>query len=279
MEDDLRHSVSQLIQTLQTWLGATTVQLVVIAVVLALTLLVQRFVVRAIRKAFQDTSLGTTSMVINAVRACIWFASMAFVADVVFDVELAGVFTALGVGSLVLSLGLQDMIKNAAAGATIISERRLKVGDQIVMGEHRGEVVDVTWRVTLIRDIDGDLRSIPNSLFNTSVVVLRADDIAYRHEMTVQVRPDLDLDEVAETFERVLRETLEEHSFKAEGLDPVVRFLGATAYGIDTSVRLFIDDIEHRTPAFDAAMRALAKTGYLSDCNNPALPEGDSASA
>ena len=68
---------------------------------------------------------------------------------------------------------------------------------------------------TVIRDIDGDPRVIPNALVNTQVVTRRDGALAARHEVSVEVRPALDLDVVGPELERVAAEALAKAGFQA----------------------------------------------------------------
>lgn len=243
------------------------VAMILVAVIVAL--IVQKLAEKLIHSSITGTTVGELSIFVNIVRAIIWGLAIAVVGETVFNIKLDSVFAALGIGSLVLSLGLQDLIKNVVSGIGIITFKIFGVGDQIVVGEHRGEVMDITWRQTVIRDIDGDPHVIPNSLVNTQIVTRRDGELALRHETTVEVRPGLDLEVVGAELERVALEALTKAGIR-KGTEPApkVRFLSATAYGVQASVRIFVDDIELRTPAFDCVMRAFSQTGYLSDCTN-----------
>lgn len=249
-------------------MGYALYSVVVIAIVVSVAFAVQKLLVKMVRKGLNSTNVGEVTLFTNAAKWVVWFIAASIIGDLVFGVELGGIFTALGVGSLFVSLGLQDLIKNVVSGVQIISDGLFRVGDQIEIGGHRGEVMDVSWRQTVMRDNDGNAHAIPNSLFNTQIAMRRVDSMTYRYELEVEVRPGLDLDKVGEEFERFAKEALMAEGIMQEGLPPQVRFMGSTAYGTKASVRLFIDDIEHRTKGMDLAMRAISRTGYLSDCTN-----------
>ncbi|MFN2387275.1 MAG: mechanosensitive ion channel family protein [Thermoanaerobaculia bacterium] len=67
---------------------------------------------------------------------------------------------ALGVG---LGFGLQDLVKNFAAGLVLLIDRSVKVGDRIVVGDAVGEVVEIRARATIVRTNDDVHLIVPNA--------------------------------------------------------------------------------------------------------------------
>lgn len=256
------------LERMRSALGLTMSSLILVAVAVGVALLMRRVALRTIRNTVGSTRAGSVTLFETAAKVGIWLLLAAFIAEFVFNVEVGSLFAALGVGSLFLSLGLQDLIRNVVSGMEIVTNGLIKPGDQIEVGAYRGEVLDISWRQTVIRDHDGDPIAIPNSMFNTQTVLRRDGHMAARHEMSVEVRPGIDLDEARVELEAIARDALLGAGVKHPDLDPRVRFLGATAYGAQASVRLYVDDIEHRTAAFDAAMRAFSRSGYLSNAAN-----------
>ena len=57
-----------------------------------------------------------------------------FLGENVFSIQMSGMVQALGVTTLVVSLGLQDLIKSVVAGMLIVASDIVSVGDQVIMG-------------------------------------------------------------------------------------------------------------------------------------------------
>ena len=87
----------------------------------------------------------------------------------------------------------------------------------------------------------------------------------------------------AEKFRRDLADTVSElycerhYKLFREALDDCgwrssehteVRFIGSTANGVRTSIRIFLKDIEYTTRSMDVVMRAIGQRGYLADWTN-----------
>jgi small-conductance mechanosensitive channel len=108
----------------------------------------------------------------------------------VWGVDLSAALTALGVTSLVVSFALQDTLSGLASGVLLLSDRPFKPGDWITSdgGQTEGEVVDINWRTTRIRDRNGDMVVVPNStLAGANVVNYSAPHPLHRVVVSLQV--------------------------------------------------------------------------------------------
>ena len=85
------------------------------------------------------------------------------VLSTVWGADLGGFLTALGVGSLVLGLALQDSLGNIFSGVALLFEQPIALGDWIEIGENQGEVVEVNWRAVHLLTEQQILLIVPNS--------------------------------------------------------------------------------------------------------------------
>lgn len=87
----------------------------------------------------------------------------AIVFSTVWGADLGGLLTALGVGSLVIGLALQDSLGNIFSGVTLLFERPLAIGDWVEINNTVGKVVEMTWRSVHLQTGLQDLIIVPNS--------------------------------------------------------------------------------------------------------------------
>lgn len=83
-------------------------------------------------------------------------------------IAIAPLLTTLGLGGLAVALALNDTLSNLFAGVQIVAARQLRIGDYVKFDFAEGEVVDVHWHNTTIRDTENNLIIVPNSKINTS---------------------------------------------------------------------------------------------------------------
>jgi CRP-like cAMP-binding protein len=87
-----------------------------------------------------------------------------YVASTVWNVDLGKVAQALGVGSLVIALALQDTLSNLVSGFLLIFEAPFKVGDYLRIGDVEGEVIELNWRAVRVMTGNKDVVIIPNGV-------------------------------------------------------------------------------------------------------------------
>jgi small-conductance mechanosensitive channel len=81
----------------------------------------------------------------------------------IWGANVGGLFTALGVSSIVLGLALQNSVGQIISGLLVLFEQPFQLGDWIQTPTAKGRVVEVNWRATHI-DTGGGLQIIPNSV-------------------------------------------------------------------------------------------------------------------
>ncbi len=175
--------------TLSDFLG----RVVYLAIVVVIALVVQRFLVRALHKVLDNSEIPSASIFINIVRALLWLLALLSVLKPVFGVDPTGFMAALGVSSIVISFGLQATISNIVAGLGLMIGKVVQPGDQVSVGTFSGEVVDVTWRHTVVRGRDGSEQVIPNSVLNTTALTRRTDLYAQDCAVPLAIKKGSDL--------------------------------------------------------------------------------------
>ena len=82
--------------------------------------------------------------------------------------SITPILTALGVGGLAVALALNDTLSNLFAGLQIVAARQIRVGDYVKFDFAEGEVVDIDWHNTTIRDAQNNQIVVPNAKVNTN---------------------------------------------------------------------------------------------------------------
>jgi len=124
---------------------------------------------------------------IDLVRAIIVLILAAVMLSTVWNLNLGRLLAALGIGSIVLGLALQDPLGNLFSGLVLLFERPLKVGDWIQLGENNGQVVETNWRAVHLLTRSKDLIIIPNSaLAKSSFINFSRPSALHRETIALQ---------------------------------------------------------------------------------------------
>ncbi|OGK15362.1 hypothetical protein A2774_03465 [Candidatus Roizmanbacteria bacterium RIFCSPHIGHO2_01_FULL_39_12c] len=91
-----------------------------------------------------------------------------------WGVDIGPILTGAGILGLAFSFGAQTLVKDVISGFFIIVENQFNIGDKIRIGKIEGEVYQMTLRMTVLKDKDGNFVYIPNSQI-TTVIKLRTN--------------------------------------------------------------------------------------------------------
>jgi len=89
--------------------------------------------------------------------------SSAFVFSSIWGLDLGHLLTALGVGSFVIGLALQEPLGNLFNGIALLIAKPFEKGDWVEIGDETGKIVDINWRSAKIVNRSNELIIIPNN--------------------------------------------------------------------------------------------------------------------
>ena len=133
-------------------------------------------------QAFTSSAVLTKSMTMwleRAARIIIWIIGLGIILDI-FGIQIGPLVAGLGLFSVAVALGAQDLFKNLISGLLIIGENRFQPGDRIeVPGSLHGMVEDIGFRSTLVRMFDTAPMLVPNKDLS-DVKVINHGNMEYR---------------------------------------------------------------------------------------------------
>lgn len=195
--------------------------LVAIAIILIASKLILNILRRLINKlldgkAVQKSSLNQnkvntiSSAIYSVVRVVIIFIAITLILDV-FGINTSTLIATAGVGGVALALGTQTVIEDFIKGILIIVDDKIRVGEWIKVAGIEGEVEDIAFRVTKVRDFNGSLHIIPNSQITSVQNFNRGEMIA---DTTFSVSYDTPLDEIKDMVADISKKLLDKEENK-----------------------------------------------------------------
>lgn len=157
-------------------------------------------------------------------------------------VEWTGLLTLLSAFTVAIGLSLQDVIKNFFSGILMLLERPFSVGDRVKVRDYEGEIQGIDVRTTLIRNTDGALVYVPNSIMFGEILTNRSHFRTRRLDVTVS-DPTRSIDDI----QRIVRTSLGELSAVRKPL-PDPRIISVSPEGVSLAYSILIqasDDAEH----------------------------------
>ncbi len=214
--------------------------LTIVAVVWLLILLngeVERYISRRFPRSSSAAATSLLRVGRRVVDVVIVFTGV-FVMLRRFGVDPTPILAGLGVGGIAVALAAQKTLENLIAGASLIFDQAVRVGDFLKVGDVQGTVDHIGLRSTRIRTLDRTVVSIPNSqIANASLETFSARDKFWFHPV-VGLRYETTPKQLRAVVDGI-RRLLEDHpSVAPESVR--VRFIRLGSFSLDVDVFAYL---------------------------------------
>ena len=116
-------------------------------------------------------NVKTNKIIADLLKLIILIISSLYFLRAVFEVNLATILTPSAILTAVIGLSMQDTIGNLISGLIIQLEKPFEIGDWIEVGGLKGEVIEINWRYTRIKNIEDIYIIVPNNTIAKEKVI------------------------------------------------------------------------------------------------------------
>lgn len=180
---------------------------------------------------------------LDVIRFVIIAVGVGLILAYIWGAKIGGLFTALGIGSIVVGLTLQNSVGQIISGLLMLFEQPFRIGDWIETPGGKGRVIEVNWRAVHV-DTGTGIEITPNSvLAGQSFVNLSRPTgkhlITVKTVFAVEDRPD----QVCAMLARIASRLPQ----CAPNRRPAADHIGALQYSVDIPLRTANDDWAAKT--------------------------------
>lgn len=161
-----------------------------------------------------DTLGSVIQNLLNVLVFCV--ASISILGQL--GVEIGPILAAVGVVGLAVGFGAQSLVKDMINGFFILMEDQIRVGDVVQVAGKGGLVEKVNLKMTILRDLDGNVHFIPNGEIN---VVTNMTKGYSRYVFDIGVAYRENVDEVIEIIKSVDEGLRQDPDFSHDILEPM----------------------------------------------------------
>jgi len=213
------------------------------AAVLIVALWISSAIESRLLRSATGSSLSVRKALSNATRALLLFLGLIFALSAV-GIDLTALSVLGGAVGVGIGLGLQKLAANYVSGFVILTERSMRIGDNVRVDNFEGRITNINARYTVVRSSAGRESIVPNEMMITQRVEnLSLADPRVWLSTVVSVAYDSDVDlvirlltESALASSRVLRDPAPSAALSAFGAD-----------GLEFTVGFWIADPENGT--------------------------------
>ena len=178
-------------------------QIAVALVVLILTFAIGKLAHLVLRKSLHRTKLRQSlkDLFSLLLTILVWVLGIMVAAVIVFpNLTPASIIAGLGIGSVAIGFAFKDIFENFLAGIIILFQRDMRIGDHIECEDIEGKVAHIAVRESHIRQTDGQLVIVPNSILFKNPVTIRTDRDIRRVTVICGVAYDVNVDDAREVI-------------------------------------------------------------------------------
>ena len=209
-----------------------------------------------------------TTWMSRVVGVLIWVIGITMMLDV-WGIEIGPIIAGLGLFSVAVALGAQDMFKNIIAGIFILSEKRFQPGDRIRIGDGlHGIVESIGFRSTQVRLLDTSPVFVPNTDLSDSQLINHQDMNFRRIFWTVNLVYSTKVDQLESICMYIENYINESKNFvQNPGQENFVRVTELGSSSIDLTILCYMDVIDYtqfsqvKQELIFAIMKAVEKYG------------------
>ncbi len=133
-------------------------------------------------------------------------------------IDIGPILAAAGIVGLAVGFGSQQLVQDVISGFFILLEDQIRVGDVVTLGDKGGIVEKVNLRMTILRDLAGNVHFIRNGQIGT-VTNMTKEFSRYVFEVGVAYREDVD--EVVEVIKEVDEGLRSDPEYSGDILEPI----------------------------------------------------------
>ncbi|MGF1567407.1 MAG: cyclic nucleotide-binding domain-containing protein [Nodosilinea sp.] len=220
---------------------------------------------------FEQAEAGTwrsrvPKLLIDLARLFLILLGTAIVLATVWNADLAGLVTALGVSSIVIGLALQDTLGSVMSGIALLFERPFSVGDWLHVGGVVGQVIDINWRAIRLQTLEREMVVIPHKVISGETI--RNFNQPFRlHAERISI--GFSYNDPPNLARQVLKSTaLETHGILHDP-EPKIFTISYDDFAVTYEVKFFISDYGELEDIRD---RFMTRVWYAAQRNNLTIP-------
>ncbi len=185
-------------------------------------------------------------LLIHFFSLLIYLGAIMVIVGYVFHKPLTGLWATSGVMALVLGFALRNMILDLFTGLAVNIERPYQIGDWIQINmenpkrEVYGEVIDINWRATRLKNEEEKVFIISNSLLTNYIITnYTYPGRKIRFETSIHLDHSVPVSRAKRIMKSAARKVLKEQGFFTEP-DPSIVITEINEFGIQYTIRYYI---------------------------------------
>ena len=222
-----------------------TIEMIVyILIIIILSTVLLRLITFTMRHLHKKEDLDMTKPYIirDILQYTIYFIAVILILDII-GIDISGILLSVGIMSIIVGFAAKDIISNFMSGMFVVTDKSIKVGDEIVVDNIKGNVINMTFRKITLQTPDNVIVTIPNSILSTKVYTNNTNELPVVLTLIIYLKLNIDIEE----YEKRIIEECEKLDFVNNKHNNKMNIIEFDDIGIKTKLYIGIkkhEDIE-----------------------------------
>ena len=250
----------------------------ILVINVAIAIINQLFFEQAGRSSWRG---NVPQLFLDVFRVVVVAIGAAIVLSAIWNINLGSAITALGLGSFVIGLALQDTLGNLFSGIALVYERPFTVGDFVRINDYTGKVIEMNWRSIRMLTREKEMIVVPHLVAGQGTIVNLSRPVP-THKLQINIGF------AYEDAPNKVKNALRECTYATPGVlhepPPEIKVIEYGDSSINYEIEFAITDYGEREEVTDDLMTRLWYVAKRHDLNIPfpqvaIRPHGESLSA
>ncbi|HDN83507.1 MAG TPA: mechanosensitive ion channel [Candidatus Altiarchaeales archaeon] len=218
-------------------------------------ILLYNFGDKIVSKTKSEIDKEALPFISNVVKILLYAVGVMIILDQL-GIDISPLTVGAGVAGFAIGFAAQDTLSNIIAGFFILIDKPFKVGDRIQVGEHLGDIVEITLRTTRIKTLENNYVIIPNSeLITREVINYKLPKANIRVFLNIGVAYGSDPEKVKE----IVMETMKKCEYILDKPEPKVFFVEFGESSLNFKLVFWVGSYTEKLKALDFLHTTLYK--------------------
>lgn len=213
---------------------------VIIIIIFSTVLL--RLITYTLKHLKRKTEIDMTLpyLIRDLLQYIIYFVAIILILDI-YGINVQGILVSIGIVGIIIGFAAKDIISNFMSGMFLVTDKTIKVGDEIVVENVKGVVTDITFRKLTLLTADNVVVTVPNSLLSSKVYKNNTNEHTVKLTLPILINHSID----TEDFERKVIMECEKFDFVLNKKNNKLVVLDINEFGVNGKLSIEITDKEN----------------------------------
>lgn len=165
-------------------------------IIIVISTILLRLITYALKHLKKRTEIDMTApyLIRDLLQYTIYIIAIILILDI-FGINVQGILVSIGIVGIIIGFAAKDIISSFMSGMFLVTDKTIKVGDEIVVGDVMGTVTNITFRQITLLTADNVVVTVPNTLLSSNVYKNNTNEHTVKLTLPISLKQSIDIEE------------------------------------------------------------------------------------